>query len=398
MPAADPATVHSVYGTATQADDHVRQVANRIARVYPVLNPFIALMNKTTKISDGKANKLEFKYVGNYPDYVTVVGVVAADGTTLNVTPHAVVIASSTLIDPATGEQILVLSKNASTGELTLATRGLFGGGTPEALTGKQLLVSANVPEEGSTAVSTVGITPTFDFNWFEQTEFVYGYTDRSQAIMLYGEQPSEFQEAQALIEWKKRLERRMFFGRRDQAAVGTSGATTHPRYFQGGLDDFIETLGNNVFDANGAFTYGELNRFCGEMSPFWPDQTGWAFGSRSVMRIMSEFGLSSHQVDTTKVKSYGIDVTQFIGTGWRLNVVWAQTLEGNDTFASRLYMIHRDMIEHHIMRGMGDTINMGITSPKKDGDKTIRNQILGTRTLKPLTPHALGRIDNITS
>lgn len=392
------ATVHAVYGSATHTDRQQRQVMENLTRIFPESTPFLTFTNKTAAITDGRANKLEWQYLSEFPRYVTVNGAVAADGTTIVVDSATHVQEGQILQDTVTGEQILILSKTGNT--LTVATRGSQGGGTPAILAdNKNLLLLGTSIEEGSTAKSPIGIVPGKDYNYFQQFEHVHGITDRSQALLMYGPSQGSIDEQEALLEYKKKIERQMLFGYRKEISPGSSGATTHPRWHMGGLRDYIET-GGNVFDAGGAFTYKELCTYMRETVREGASSTKYGFASMAVMDIMSNWALATNQAEAAKVSEYGVDITRYKGVGWTLNLVRNDQFETDDVYQTWLMIVDPKFVKRHVMRGanLQDTVNKNITGPKQDGDHTSRHQITGTHTLQVSVPNSMAIIKNITS
>lgn len=395
--AVNPATVHTEFGTGTSPTERqVRQVRNNIARVYPESTPFYALLDRTAKVTDIRANKYEWQRISEFPRTVTLAAAEGAADTSLVISDATAITESQILQDPVTGEQILVLSKAGNT--LTVATRGSIGGGNPADLPiGKELFLLGTAREEGATRLSAVGITPEFDFNYSQQFEKVTGITDRAANIMYYGPNQRDLDAMEVMNEYKKQMERQFLFGYRKVINAGSSGATTHPRYIMGGCREFIEGAGN-MFDAGGAFTYQEFCDFMKEICRFGRGNSYFAMGSLDVINIMNRWPLAYHQADHMRTPNFGLEVTNFKGPKWRVMLVHNEQFEEQDEYASWLMILNANHVRHHIHRGLPDTVNKGITGPKNDGDHTIRDQITGTHTLEIDVPMAHCIIGNITS
>jgi hypothetical protein len=354
------------------------------------------MLQRTYKISDGRANKYEWFGQGEYPRTVTLSAQVAADGTTVNVTDAAHVTESQILQDTISGEQILVLSKSGNA--LTVATRGSQGGGTPAILeAGKSLLLLGTSREEGADALAAIGLGTWNDYNWFQQFEKVNGITDRAMNLLMHGENQADLEDYNTLNEYKKQMERQFLFGYRKKLSPGDSGSVTHPRFHCGGLREYI-TAGGNVFDAGGAFTYKELDEYMQETIREGGSGMKVAFCGRRVMSIMSQWALASHQADASKAVSYGVKALKFMGTTWELELIRNEQFEDDVEYGSWLMVVDPKYVEQHSMRGLGDTVNRGITGPKNDGSHTTKNQLTGTHTLAVTIPNSMAIIKNIRS
>lgn len=391
-----PASVHTAYGSAVQETRQERQVLDNITRVYPEATPFHTFLTRTRKMADGKANKLEWMFLSDFPRVVTLTEASTASDTTIVVDSATHVTESQILQDTVTGEQLLVLGKSGNT--LTVATRGTMGGGTPAALaSGKSLYLLGTAREEGDTRLGPIGITPQFDYNYFQQFEKVTGITDRAEQLMYYGPNQRDLDAMEVMLEYKKQQERQFLFGYRKKVEVGSSGATTHPRWISGGMLDFIEQA-NTVYDANGAFTYQELMTF---MEPQVRVGRGGRFvgyASLHVLNIISRWPLQYHQADTFRTKNFGLEVTRLKGPGWTIDLYRNEQFEDQEQYQSDLMVLNENHVGMHTMRGLGDRVNRGVTGPKNDGDHTKRDQITGTHTLECNLGAAHSIIRNIES
>lgn len=396
MPIRDPASVHGEYGSATQELRQVRQVRENITRVYPEATPFFTMLNRTATVSDGRANKYEWQILSEFPRVVTLTEASTAADVTLDVESANHVTESQLLLDPVTKEQLLVISKSGTT--LTVATRGSVGGGAAGALAaGKNLYLLGVAREEGDTRLAAMGITPSFDHNFFQQFELVHGITDRAEQIMYYGPNQRDLDAMEVMSEYKKRIERQFLFGYRKKIEAGSSGAVTHPRWMMGGMLDYIEQA-NNIFDAGGAFTYQEMCRFMIDQVRAGGGNTFFGQASLEVLNIINEWGLSHHQADHMRTKEYGLEITRIKGPGWVLNLTRNEQFEEQDEIRTWLMITNPRHVRHHVMRGLGDRNNRNITGPKNDGDHTKRDQITGTHTLEVSLPEAHSIIANITA
>lgn len=391
------APVHVVYASEIDADRQQRQVMSNIVRVFPRRAPLLALMDRLAEVSDGRNNLLEFQFLSEFPRTIVFSTTETAASTDFTVDSTAHVTESTILHDPVSGEDLLVLTIVTAT-NLTVGTRGLFGGGTPRAFAvDDELLVMGAAREEGDTRLAPIGIIPEQDSNSFQQFEHVYGLTDRVEQILHYGPTAGDLEAQNAVDEYKRRMERTFLFGFRDIAAVGTSGATTHQRFKMGGCRDFIDTYGDNVRDASGAFTYQELSRHMTETIREGDSQTKFGMAGRNVLRIISEWGLSYHQYNAFVTEQFGLEVHQLKGPDWKLNLVRNDQFETGE-FVEWLMILDRSFLKHHVMRGLGDTVNRNVSGPTNDGDHTKRHQLTGVHTLEFNIGGAHGITKGITS
>lgn len=396
------ATVRAGSGaTGQNTDREIRQVRDNITMIWPEQTPFFAALQRTAKVRDGVANKLEWQHLDEYPRYVTVNGAGASNSaTSIPLSSTTQIQESSILQDMDSGEQLLVLSKTST--HATVGTRGNFGGGTPQALTaGRNLYILGNPREEGANALSATGITTSFDYNYFGQHEEVWGSTDRNDAIDQYGNPMGiSFEEANAISEYKKKWERQHLFGFRKKIAAGSSGATTNDRYISGGIRDFLVANGNCIKDGGGAFTYDKLAREMVQPSRHSMRKRFLGVGGFDPIRLISQWSLDKHRADVTNKNRYGINIQQIFGGSWQIDFVASEAfmVESGGLYANSVMILDLDLISEVIMRKLPDTIHREITGPAKNGSHTRTDQITGTKTLEMKNALAHLWIQNITS
>lgn len=390
----------------TETFKNVRQVRKRLTKVFPESSRFYAILDKFMKVSDGNSNKLEFQSQSDFPRSVTMDASYSSSVTTLGGVSVNHIVPSDVLQVPDTQEQLVVLTVNYSTGSFTVGTRGTMGGGTPRALvSGERLYLLGTAVEEGADAIASRGIKSANNFNWVQQHEYAFGYTDRMRALLTYDDMGVEDREEEnAIVEFKRQTVRKYLFQSRAELAPGdgSNAAVTHNRWLLGGALDYIKEYGDNIVSANGAFTYDELNsamsakvtRFAGSAQRNWI-----AIGSTKVCRIMSEWQLPQGRVQFgVKDRELGIAFDKFFGLNWSMSVVQDEAFEEIEEYGEWLMILHPSYFKEVIMAKLPFTINRGITGPPKDGSHTIKDQITFGSTVEFTGPEKHLLIKEITS
>ena len=386
MPNIALASVHTTYNSATETDRQIRQVNERMSKVYPDDTPLVALLAKLAKTTNVKQNKIEWNRMSIRPYYVTVATAATVSATSIVLSDASSITGDVMLYNPAPDslERILVLSKLGST--LTVGTRGNFGG-TAKALTVGKILVAYTVSrEEGADPMDPTGITPTMDYNYLQQMETVHAITDRAKGVAVYGDTKMSINDRESLNYYNRQREGAYLFGARKVIAAGSSGATTYGRWMCGGVTEFLETEGMTA-DANGAFTYPEFTRFMQEPTKHSGRKKFVAFGSMQVLSIMNFWDAPSNSRDVTKTDQFGIEITKFHGIGgWNLDTYHHELFE-TEGLHNQLLILDMNEIREQISIANPTHWNKGITGGKKDGKHVFEDQITGISSLEFLNP-----------
>lgn len=390
------ATTHSgVFKGHVDEDRQIIQVMKNIVKVFPEPGKLLTLMMKTrTGVAPmGQDRKHNYQYMGRTPTTVVMGAAASSSATSLTLESNLHIIPGQTLQDIVTGEQLFVSAVNSNGTGITVGTRGSYGGGTAGALAlGQSLLVLPTSVAEGATALESTGIYPDQDYNYFQQFETDFELTDIVENILHYGTNPASIEEEAAFARYKQQMARAFLFGYRNKVAA--SGSTGN-RYWVGGAREFIEG-GDNIFDANGAFTYAELSSFMLETVREGQSAKKIGLGSRYVGDIMSRWALDYHQADATKTSEFGLDVMRFKGAGWRLDFFVDDCFEDAE-LTEELYILDIKYMKHLIARNMPDRLNRDITGPKKDGSHTRKHQLTGVHTQEFHIPNAHAIVRGIT-
>lgn len=389
------ATTHTdAFKAHLDEDREEYQINRNIVEVMPTKAPLLTLLAHigTVTLDMGRDSAHYWQYIGMNPRVVTINGALSNSATTFVVDSTAGIVAGQILKYEPSGEQIFVSSVDSST-QFTSGTRGSYGGTAASIPDNASLIILAPALSEGQDSLSAIGVYPDMDSNYFQQIESDFAFTDKVNRILHYGEKPETIEERKALQRYKEQMQRTMLWQKKKKiAASGSTGA----RYLMGGIEEYIEA-GDNVFSANGAFTWPELDEKMTATIREGDSMNKIALCSRNVARIMNNWSLSSHQADMVESKMFGTRIKRFFGNGWNLDVLVDDQFE-TAGYSDQLYILDPNYIKHVIAKGMGDTVNRDITGPKKDGKHTIKHQITGIHSIAVNIPNAHAIIRDITS
>jgi len=225
----------------------VPQVDPRLHWLEPDVAPFISLLeNKIQKSKPVRNYRHTWFKQYPYPNQVTSLGAVGAGTSTvtLAVGDGAYLAIDYSLMNIRTGEIVRVTTTPTND---SVATRRSIGSNGPfDIFDGDKWLILGPTNEDGAGMgpIRTVGNSE--DYNFPEITRHPFGLTGRMLTTERWTGPAMEEEQRKAWHEHAKSLERKAFFGLREQA-LGTLG---NGQNAMGGLRDFIR---RNVWDLAGA-------------------------------------------------------------------------------------------------------------------------------------------------
>lgn len=251
----------------------VPQIDPQLHWLEPEIAPFISLManklNKYKPISDYK--KTWFKKYP-YPHRVTSLGAVAAgvNVITLRVGDGAKLALDYYLMNLRTEENVRV--SVAPTTDNVTCIRGLGDHGPFDINDGDAWLILGNTREDGADIGALRSTGQRTDFNLAEIQRNPFGLTGRMLKTERWIGSDLEESQREAWHEHAKSLERKAFWGLRDQR-LGTLG---NGQNTMGGLRQFIK---RNVWDLDGKnITKTSFDDFCVEAGKY--GRGGYLFGT----------------------------------------------------------------------------------------------------------------------
>ena len=395
--------------TTQQSDNQIRQVDQRLTRLFPNDTPFLAITNQTVTGEEMKAMKYEWGEQSDQVRRVTVEGdttadgaTVAVSGTALFITPAAAVVAGDVLNDERSGEDLYVISNTS--GAVVVGTRGAYQDNAVIPLTipaGTQLTIIGSAKGEYATHSDPKGTTPTLMYNMPQIFEEVIAYSTYVKAIQYYltfgGSEP-EYQAIESMRRFKRQLENTCLWGNRLDNATGSPDSLRLCK--MGWLLYWIKSVGN-VHDAGGAFTY---NTFLDIMSQHVRVTNGGSyagFSSAYVGNIMRRWAgdfASEKGFYSGVSKTFGLNYDRFTGPGWDVTLFQHESFEESDVRQQQLMILKMDNNSRHYMRGLSPSTNKGIESPQQTGRHGYLDQITAAMTLKVRNPEANCMIQGITS
>jgi hypothetical protein len=377
--------------TSASASLLVRQVEEGLAKMFMGKASLRALLSKTSRTVDGHAKKYEYGYLKDLQRVFSLTEAVAdVSDDTLVGTSTAGLTPDMILQDPFTGEQMPIKSVDSATQVTVYRNRGVYPGSAAGAISsGVELQILAPAVREGNSALDSIGVVPTLDYNLFQQSEYNVGTTDIVRSINHYLSKPEDLNRLAVLEMSERRWEAQHFFGIRREESAGASMATVgglYGRQISGGIYDYVMNWNSqsNVQDASGTLTYSKLVQFMREYVRPLNTRKFACFGSHQAIEIMQMWPLAYHQADATKTNVFGLDITTIKGPGWTLGLFPSEAFEV-DGRHNQLAIIAADAqyIRKVTLSNLPDQWNLEITGPKKDGSHSKKDQWTGVHTLK---------------
>lgn len=224
--------------------------------------------------------------------------IVVADGTLYQT--------KDVIFNPRTGELLEVSA--VSTNTLTVR-RGVGNSGVGVAINDKdEIVIIGSAYPEGAASNSGRSTKEVNNFNYLQIQRTPVEETRTFSKTELYTEDDWAFELKKQGIEHVKKLERMMFFGKREESTDTSNNAAGKPKRYSGGIiGQFIST---NVFSFNGTLTESDFHIFL-ETALRNGSPTKYLFCAPRVLSVISNWahGRLKTRVDD---KIFGVTIHEY--------------------------------------------------------------------------------------
>lgn len=233
--------------------------------------------------------------------------VFTSSATTITVADGTVYGAGDILWNTRTNEIMEV--NGAPSGNTLTVRRGVGSGGTGVAgLVNDELTVIGNAYPEGSASRSA---RTTKEVNNFNYTQIMRTPVEITRTLMkteTYTEDDWKYEVKKSGVEHMKKLERSLWFGKREESTDTTNNASGAPKRTTGGiLNQFIQT---NFFTSAGTLTEAEWNNFL-ETALKNGSSYKYVFCAPRVLSVVSQFG-ANRVLQKQSDQIYGVTIHEY--------------------------------------------------------------------------------------
>lgn len=256
-----------------------------------------------------------------------------------------------------TGEQYLCTAVSTNTLTITRA----WGSTSAAAINDDDvLLIVGNANEEHAEkrSIKVQDQTPRTNYTQIFRTPF--GISRTADNSEMYGGNDLKHQRETQLIEHDKEIERAFWFGEPKEDLTGTN-----PRRATGGVDYWISTNATNM---GGTMTEAEFEAFL---------RTGFRYGSRTKWLFAAPIYLSAisfwakDNIQTTsKDKTFGIDVQQWLTPFGLVNIVLNNLFAETTTYAGYAFLLDIEGLAYRYLTNSDTKLRTNIQNPSADGEE----------------------------
>lgn len=280
---------------------------------FPKVTPILSLL---TRLSDDPATnfRIDWQESNKVPSKVVVATALASGGTALVVVANGTTLVIDTLLVNPRAEDEASVDATPTTNSVTISRSA--GGTTGAAWQAGDVLyvLPPSVPENESDVYRNVSVADDNVFNYQQLIRLQFAMTRVANKLSThFGGPGSKRQQlkAQKYREFREKHENMLYMGGRE--STGTAPASTRRA---GGLTHYLRD-GTLYKDFNGVFTRSGLNNFLGDYADQNPDVPNPVlFAAPNVLRHISEFAEAQVRTDSGLSKTWGIDVSTYIGGG----------------------------------------------------------------------------------
>ncbi len=301
----------------------VADVSNDMIKIFPSAAPLLVLQNKAGRQRTSTYYKFEWLEEDIEPRRMTVKTAATAAATSIVVESGDEDKAADNYVflNLRTRENVL-LTEDPTTNTIANAVRSIGGGGAAMNV-GDILEFQAPVHPEGDTLGTIKGIKEVKLHNFSEIVRTALGWTRRAAMTKYYGgKQPMNIRRRK-LLEHRRSLELRGFFGRRHSRVV-TSG-TNKIQTFSGGCEFYIKS---HVWDLNfqtlterALVEWMETVMELGDSGNINGDGTKWLFAGKAILTEIEMFAKDRIRYEPLS-KAIGFRAGSFHSTHGTLNIV----------------------------------------------------------------------------
>lgn len=233
-------------------------------------------------------------------------GITSSD-TTIEVDDYTIFSAGDLVWNPRTNE-IMEVNGTVSSSPITFR-RGVGTSGTGVAmLDNDELIIIGNCYPEGSVSRAAKSTQEANVYNYTQIVRTPVEITDTLKNTDMYTEDEWKVQVKKAGIEHLKKIERALWFGKREQSTNSVNNASAKPKRTTGGiLNHFITT---NVTTAPSVLTEADWESFL-ETALRKGSTMKYCFCSPRVLTVIASFAKNKLQTVRTD-KTYGLSIMEY--------------------------------------------------------------------------------------
>jgi len=351
----------------------VKDVEDRILRIFKSATPLIVLQNQTKKTRTSHYYKFSFFERDLQPDKLTVAAAGAAGATSIvfvlndkkKAAKHQV------YMNTRTREQVL-LTENPASDTFSNLARAIGGGGADVAV-GDSFELQGTVHPEADEIGTIKSVVENEVENFTEILRVPAGWSGRTANTEYYGGPEPKELKFDAMQQIKIRLERRAFFGRKHSRTTTNSKGATVLQTFTGGAEHFIKShiwdLNGNALTERGLVEWQEDVMALGDNGYInrGGDAVKWLFAGNSLITEIEFFARDRLRYEPLSSK-IGMRAAQFSSTHGTLNIIRQPQFTGDHSGWGFVFdMAHFKRVNH---KGRDLKLYANRQSPSFDGEE----------------------------
>lgn len=263
----------------------------------------VPLLKKPT--SNPRFDWWEDELIG-YKTLVNNASGISSSDTTIEVDDYTIFRASDVVFVPRTGE-LMEVSGNPSSSPVTFR-RGVGNSGTGVAMVDNdELVIIGSAYPEGATSQSGKSTLEVNNYNYTQIQRTPIEETRTFSKTEMWTENDWAFQLKKQGVEHLKKLERMLWFGKREESTNSTNNTNGKPKRFSGGIMNFISTY-RTVF--SGTMTEADFHAYL-EVALKNGSTMKYNFCAPRVLSVISNF---AHGRLQTKIddKVFGLTIHEY--------------------------------------------------------------------------------------
>lgn len=360
-------------------------IGTKVFGIDPPGNPYTRIMTKRLKSKPAISWKVQWQEDDIVPFWDQAASTVASGATSVDVDNGTYFAVGDLVKNTATDEVVRVTA--ISTNTLTI-TRG-YAGTTAAAITTDDWLLNLRAAQaEGANSPTARATLKVSKENYTEIVKTPIHITNTARAVQYYHGDEERYQIRKAGEDHGRAWEERALHG---HAANDTSTAA-HPIRTAGGLDDVITS--NILTVSGGTLTESEFRDWLGDCFRYRVNGTGGGskvlIAGRALIHTINSWGQAKLQMNEKARATYGMDISTYIGSTGRVEVVYDPLLENG--YEGVGYLIDPDGTMFRPLRNT--KLEMNIQDPDEDGRK---HQYITEATFQYALEQTFGLIEGVT-
>ena len=262
--------------------------------------------------------------------------------------------------------EILEVNGSPSSSTVTFR-RGVGASGTGVAiLDNDELIIIGNVYPEGATSRTAKSTQETNQYNYTQIIRTPVEITNTLKNTDLYTEDEWKTQVAKAGIEHMKKIERTLWFGKREQSTNSVNNTSGKPKRTTGGiLNHFLST---NVMTASATLTESEWDAFL-EVALKKGSTMKYVFCAPRVLTVISNFAKNKLQTSQDS-KVYGMSIFEYQSPHGTVKLVKQPIFEETSYTAGHAVALDLKNLKYRFLQGRDTAFLDNRQENDRDGQK----------------------------